>query len=112
NEPGLALDEKAPEHLLRVGADAGLDEMAREVGARDQLVVAGVTQRPFVRSRDADLGELVGHLSRALAAAAARRDEALAQRGVVAVDAEADDVDRRADEGHRDLDSSEVRKRE
>ena len=58
NEPGLAFDEKAAEYLLRVGTDAGLDEVAREVRARDQLVVAGVAERSFVRSRDADLGEL------------------------------------------------------
>ena len=77
HEAGPAFDEKAAEDLLRVGADAALDQVAREVGARDQVGVADVAQRAFVGAGDADLRELVGHLAGTRLAAAARRREAL-----------------------------------
>ena len=78
HEAGLAFDEEAAEHVLRAGADAALDQEAREVGARDEVGVADELQRAFVGAVDADLGQLVGHLVRARLAAAARRLQACA----------------------------------
>ena len=78
------------------------------MGARDEIGVADVAQRPVVGAGNADLGELLGHLSRAGFAPAARRREPLDERSIVAVDAEADDVDRGAEEGDRDLDAAQV----
>ena len=51
HEARLAFDQEAAEHLLRVGADAALDQVAREVGARDEVGVADVAQRAFVGCR-------------------------------------------------------------
>jgi hypothetical protein len=112
HEAGPAFDQEAAEDLGRVAADAGLDQVAGEVGARDQVGVADVLQRAFVRAVDADLGQLGGHLAGPLLATAARRCEAEAQRLVVGVEAETHDVHRDPGEGDRDLGTGEVRQAE
>ncbi len=105
---GLAFGEEAAEYLGRIAAHACLDEEAREMRAGDEFGIAHVAQRAFVGIADADPRELLRHLPRALAAAAARVGQAPHQLRVVRVEAEPDDVHRGADEGHRDLHAGEV----
>jgi hypothetical protein len=105
---GLAFGEELAKHLGGVAAVALLDQEAREVRARDEFGVADELQRAFVGAVDADLGQPLGHFLRALAAAAARVVQALRHRGVVGVEAQADDVHGFVREGHRDLGAGEI----
>jgi hypothetical protein len=97
---GLAVGQEAPENLVRVAAGAGLDDVAREVGARDQLRVAHVLEGSLEGASDAHARQFIGHLARTRLAAAARGRQPAHQRLVLVVKAQAHDVDR--DTGKRD----------
>ena len=86
---GLAFGEVAAKHLVGVAAHAALDQVAREMRARDQLRVADVPERAVEGTLDADLGQPGRHLASAHIAAAARGRQALAQTRVVGVEADA-----------------------
>ena len=103
HEAGLAVGQVLAEDLRGVAAGADLDDVAREVGARDQVRVADIFQRALEGAVNADPGQLGGHLAGAALAPAAGRLQAAAQSGVVLVEAQADDVHRLVGEGHRDL---------
>ena len=104
----LALGEVAAEHLGGVAADTDLDEVAREVRARDEVGVAHVLERAGEGIGDAHARQAGGDLLRALFAATARGGEAGDQRLIVVIEAEADDVHRLARERDRDLGAGEV----
>ncbi len=105
---GLALGEEAAEDLGHVRALAALHQETREVGAGDQLRIAGELERAFVGAGDADLGEAVGHLLRPRAAAAARGAQAFDDARIVMVEAQADDMHHLAGESHRDLGAGQI----
>ena len=77
---------------MGVAADPGLDQMARKVGARDQLGVADKAQGPLKAARDAHGGELIGHFLGALLATATGFQQTLGHARVVRVKAKADNV--------------------
>ena len=73
------------------------------MGARDELGIAYVLQRPFIGARDAHRCQLCGHFPRTGDAAIAGLGQALAQGRVVRVEAQAHDVHGDPGEGDRDF---------
>ena len=78
------------------------------MGARDQVGVADIAQRAFEGARDAHPGQRIGHRLRPHAAAATYLGQAGAQRFVVGIEAEAEDMHGLAGEGDRDFGAGEV----
>ena len=76
--------------------------------ACDQLGVAGVLERAVEGAAQAHLGQTVGHLAGALATAAARGGQPVAQLGIVGVEAQADDMHGDAGKADRDLAAAQV----
>ena len=106
---GLARLQVAAKYVLDLAHDADLDEVAREVGARDQPITGHVPERALVRTGNAGGGQRVAHPARAGAAALADAGEPGRKRRVVGVDAEADDVDRVAIPGDGQLGAADQR---
>ncbi len=100
----LALGEEAREDFARVVADADLHQVASEVRARHQVRIANVGQRTFVGISDAGRRQPVGHLARAARAAGSHIRQAVTQRTVGRVDAQADDMHGVPGKSHRHLD--------
>ena len=76
--------------------------------ARDQLGVADVLECALEGTADAHLRQARGHVVRALLTAASRARQSLAQRGVVGIEAQAEDVHGLAGKGDRNLGAGQV----
>jgi hypothetical protein len=105
-EPGdrgrLAVAEEAGEGLLRRGADTGLDEPARKVGA-GEVTVASDGLHGLHRHREAEGFHLVDHERHALLAEGLELDVEVREPGDGAVDEVPEDVHLAPVEVRRDL---------
>ena len=93
------------ENRLHVGAVAGLDQVAGEMRAADELGVARERQGALVRARHAHAGQALAHAAGAVGAAGARLAQAFDERGVGRVESQAHDVHRVAGPRHGDFDA-------
>ena len=73
------------------------------MGARHELGVANVLQRTVIGARNTDLGQLVCHVTGPRNPPIAGFRQALAQRGIVWIEAQAHDVHGNPGKGDRDL---------
>jgi hypothetical protein len=103
NMPGLTLDEKLPEHTVHVAGMAPLGQETGEMGAADQFGIGHVRASTCQAAFDTYLVQLVGDLLRAAATPFPQAVQTRGEFRVRRIDVQADDVQRLAVLGHRDL---------
>ena len=70
NKTGFAGGEVFAKYLIGIAANAALDQKAGEMGARDQIMIAGKFECPFISACYSRLGQGVGHFHGPLTTAA------------------------------------------
>ena len=88
----LALSEVLAKHLIGVLAHAGFHHVAGKVGARDQVGVTGVGEGTFKRALDTHTGQVLGHVTGALGAAAAGALQSVPELRFIGIKAQANDM--------------------
>ena len=86
HKTGFAFGEKAAEHFRGVVAYALLYQIARKVGARDQLWIACVAQRALVGTGNARQRELLCHVLCSCAATASCLLQAVGKGSIMEIE--------------------------
>ena len=108
HKAGFAFGQKTAEHFVRVFAYAGFDQKTGEVGAGNQIRVAGVGERTFKTAVYADLGQTGGHVLGAIMSAAACGFQTGHQAWVIDIKTQTDDMHGVTGEGDRNFGTTQV----